>query len=84
MANRTYWVFKVEGEGVFPYDMLRYDNCWPRTQEAAAAMTHLTHRFSDQKDKHVVVELVSQLRAPTVGRWESFGWAVTSQRKESI
>ena len=27
------YTFTVEGTGMFPVDMLRYDNCWPRTEQ---------------------------------------------------
>src|SRR5882757_4313205 len=32
--------FVVEGSGRFPYDMLRYDQCWPMTSIDSAAMDY--------------------------------------------
>ena len=64
-------VFKVEGRGTFPVDMLRYDQCWPATTDAAMSIVHLDY------SKVREAEMVSH-RQPTPARWESFGWKVTS------
>ena len=64
-----YVEFTVEGAGTFPFDMLRYDACYPRT---GADSTKLEPTETDKR--HLV--LVSRFE-PTRERWESFGWNVT-------
>lgn len=36
--------FTVEGSGLFPFDMLRYDQCWPKSQNGSAAIERGTGR----------------------------------------
>ena len=64
--------FTVEGSGEFPLDMLRYDRCWPATQNDAIQINaHMGRR---------TVTLATGQRStasyPTVARWESFLWRV--------
>ena len=72
--------FTVIGRGVFPLDMLRYDGCYPKLE---------TDTITIGKDGLREVELHKTLNwgtphellkvwVPTVGRWNSFGWAVLS------
>lgn len=62
--------FYVIGDGEFPFDMLRYDSCYPVTGEAVL-------RMSQNGDRRCV-ELASRqprgLWRPTESRWMSFGW----------
>jgi hypothetical protein len=51
----------------FPFDMLRYDTCWPSQPHDVTAMSELTGPVN-----------LTGLTAPTFHRWESFGWRVTS------
>jgi len=70
MRRRTY---TVEGAGHFPVDMLRYDDSWPANSvDADSIQNHpaLLRRYSVQLETH-------NAHAPTVGRWNSFGWRVT-------
>lgn len=66
-ALRTH-PFEVSGAGQFPFDMLRYDSCWPRRQTDVLDMT-------SARAGQRTVSLLG-LSAPTVARWESFGWTV--------
>jgi len=69
----TLWHFVVEGRFEFPFDMLRYDRCWPQFEtEVAALNPHLRSRISEKRRIHMV-----GLREPTGGRWHSFGWEVS-------
>jgi hypothetical protein len=64
--------FRVIGAGNFPFDMLRYDRCYP-TQESQS------RSFDSGELRIVELEHAGEfLRdwSPTHGRWESFGWAV--------
>ncbi len=68
--------FTVEGRGAFPYDMLRYDQCFPLTGDDSANMQqHVTERRS------VTLTRISDRSAwlPTAARWSSFTWAVVNE-----
>lgn len=66
--------FVVRGSGQFPYDMLRYDCCFPVESgnalagdwDAPARDVVLEHRGPDPGWR------------PTYDRWSSFTWAVVS------
>lgn len=66
--------FVVEGSHDFPIDMLRYDRCWPRSEDQAIAVA--PYHFSQFREKRQVK--LRGLNEPTDGRWESFGWRVVS------
>lgn len=67
--------FTVEGSGPFPVDMLRYDACWPESERKSSWIeSSIRHETSGV----VGVELLTDRHdAPTLRRWESFGWRVT-------
>lgn len=71
--------FVVEGTGDFPFDMLRYDSCWPRTEVDSG---NIERSFRARGMTRWEVRLKG-LRMPTEARWESFGWKVTSTTKAS-
>ncbi len=60
--------FTVTGEGRFPFDMLRYDACWPARSDDVTALNERGQRS---------VRLVTNRTVTTAGRWASYGWAVT-------
>lgn len=62
--------FTVEGSGVFPFDMLRYDQCWPVDPNDAAKMEE------HYMERRRVVLYTNSPFAPTAGRWGSFLWRV--------
>lgn len=73
----------VEGSGIFPFDMLRYDNCVPATERDSATM-------GDGDPMEGIGGISSRRRVTlkrfsfttnhpaTEGRWRSFGWMVVS------
>ena len=71
MKTKKEWhrtTIQVTGRGVFPFDMLRYDNCvaiQPNLMEGRDERVLRLHRFSKDGSQ------------ATVGRWQSFGWTVT-------
>lgn len=72
--------YTVTGVGEFPMDMLRYDASWPSRGEDVTAITRsLTHRRGEHSREKYTVRL-NALRAPTEGRWFSFGWTVGYDR----
>jgi hypothetical protein len=65
--------FEVRGRGQFPFDMLRYDSCWPKHESDSAEIERNVRRGTDE----YTVRLMSVgLNSPTIGRWNSFGWKV--------
>jgi len=65
-------LFVVEGSGQFPYDMLRYDQCWPHDQTASSMLAVTAHRRR--------VALASDwIEAPSAKRWEASAWQVIDQ-----
>lgn len=69
---KTVYEFYATGHGMFPFDMLRYDSCWPASGEDAAKIEwgHTTDHRGQRSIK------MRSYREPTVERWSSFGWAV--------
>lgn len=65
-----WYVYWVTGTGKFPFDMLRFDRCWPVDGESAAALDDSGRRS---------VQLKS-FQEPTVGRWGSFMWSVGKEK----
>ena len=60
---------KITSRFGFPIDMLRYDSCWPATEQDAAA---ITKGFRSSYGVSAVVEM-DAAREWAVGRWKSFG-----------
>lgn len=75
MAKHELRVFTVEGCLDFPFDMLRYDSCWPYMSEDAAQMGHRHDRDTNIQRRRVVLQGYER---PTVDRWASFNWRVVS------
>ncbi len=70
--------FEVSGSGLFPVDMLRYDQCYPLNPEVIFPATgdpstlrkvKLQRLHSLKDNAHITLE-----------RWSSFGWFVTNIR----
>ena len=68
---REFYLYRVQGSGKLPLDMLRYDSAWPADQESVSRMS--TPR--GQGEERRTIRLASHHR-PTVDRWRSFGWVV--------
>ncbi len=76
--------FKVRGRGEFPLDMLRYDQCWPRTgfdAEIIAPRYEMSPR-EGLGTREVSLAKHTSLKhgnVATMGRWASFGWTVVKE-----
>ena len=71
--SKTYR-FTVRGWGAFPTDMLRYDHCWPATQQDASRLTHYYDRIVTGFEKYDVTLCSNSM--PTSDRWASFDFKV--------
>jgi len=73
MASKKIVRFTVSGRGDFPFDMLRYDACFPVRPEDARDL-------EGREQRTLLLESRSQTHgapmAPTLERWRSFGWVV--------
>jgi hypothetical protein len=67
--------FIVEGSGLFPVDMLRYDACWPTTSSDSALIA--IERWAVQPSPRRV-SVMTREGGLTDDRWLSFGWKVLS------
>jgi hypothetical protein len=75
MPKPSEFYFTVRGSWPFPYDMLRYDGAYPRTQNDAAKLQALARDTTDAG----IVEIDMATRdpnAPNRRRWQSHLWAV--------
>lgn len=66
----------VEGLGRFPFDMLRYDACYPETRKDAI---EVGRTLEDDGEKYLTyrrVTLLSHAQHVNTDRWESYGWLV--------
>lgn len=73
--------FCVEGVGAFPVDMLRYDCAWPLRGVDTVMITKSIENTTTQRYS---VWLKTSGRVdvrPTLIRWKSFGWDVTTVEK---
>jgi hypothetical protein len=83
-----YYRFTVEGSGEFPWDMLRYDSCFPISNAHVTGgmndnilnMSMCHHDAKEYYKGNRQVELMkivdSKNEVPTEGRWNSFGWKI--------
>lgn len=71
-----YIKFKVSGRGSFPFDMLRYDACHPRTSGDASQLSVDEDRRRETRTVELAKISRSSYALPTSGRWSSFGWSV--------
>lgn len=71
-------IFYVKGSGWFPFDMLRYDQCWPAYEQES---TLLGSEDFESKETLIALErhVMTRDEVPTLNRWESFGWEVVPE-----
>ena len=62
----------VEGAGEFPFDMLRYDCCYPATETDSRLM----RGGSQEATRTLRLIMRSGNGHPTPARWLSYGWTV--------
>lgn len=70
-------IFTVRGSGQFPVDMLRYDGCFPSSQDDVA------FAFTQRDERSVTLVSYTSMKQTRVtpARWESFGWKVVKLEK---
>jgi hypothetical protein len=73
---RVIYEYFVTGHGTFPFDMLRFDSCWPASGEDAAKLEWFTEGHAYRKNRSIRMR---SYREPTVDRWSSFNWSVGTE-----
>lgn len=73
--------FSVRGNGVFPMDMLRYDACYPNSDDSVQKIKTFGDLQAGDARETVTISLSHRhenkiTSCPMVGRWHSFGWGV--------
>jgi len=83
MAKIYVHTMKVRADGFvssFPIDMLRYDSCYPDSQDDVnRIVATLDYRRRTVKDEAHVISVIhvgDKGWTPTDERWKSFGWKV--------
>jgi hypothetical protein len=84
MAKIYRTTFVVVGTFHFPIDMLRYDRCTPDSETDSLAIGRTYQDAGTDEPVRITVRHESTDRnwQPTVGRWESFRWAVDTRSIE--
>jgi hypothetical protein len=65
--------FYVEGQGAFPIDMLRLDQCWPARRLDAVALGLRPGSPDINKVRQIVLATVNP-QAPSLRRWKQTDW----------
>ena len=63
--------FYVRGRGEFPFDMLRYDTCYPASPVDSAGL------YGGWDAEGRTVQLITNGQTFTPDRWRSFGWTAS-------
>jgi hypothetical protein len=68
--------FDVEGSGSFPYDMLRFDQCWPANEGESPKL----EAYMPELRRVTLMRTVFHAGdVPTIRRWQSFTWRVIEE-----
>jgi hypothetical protein len=67
--------FCVEGDGIFPTDLLRQEQCWPARRKDALAIS-ATSRLSAHYGYRQVLLVTCNPNTPSSARWRKKGWFV--------
>jgi len=70
--------FTVSGSGVFAFDMLRYDECFPNSQDAVSVLDPPDDLEKYNRARTIELVHIDSRKDwyPTVQRWASFTWRV--------
>lgn len=76
--------FAVTGSGDFPFDMLRYDSCWPACESESAKIA--IGSYAEPLGMRTVALACKPgdnwRSVPNVKRWHSFGWKASDLYEE--
>jgi len=75
---RILFTYYVTGRLPFPFDMLRYDACWPASGDDADMLD--SHYVSREEFRALRSIKMHSYKRPTVERWASFTWSVGREK----
>jgi hypothetical protein len=75
--------FTVEGHGTFPFDMLRYDYCFPNCEENNLEVERVKGTWGVRRQVKLARYCENKKSMPTQARWHSFGWTVLPESIET-
>ena len=81
MAKVNFYEFTVEGSGEFPFDMLRYDGCYPASNVPDNIIRLARLAYASEESFGTRQVTLVGTTAPTLERWRSFGGTVVRARK---
>ncbi len=80
--RRKSYVASFEGTGNIPFDMLRFDACWPLTQESVRKTLARRRDLGPRTPGHTEERPRRVAFASNLGftpqRWASFGWRIVT------
>ena len=71
--------FTVEGEGDFPFDMLRYDNAWPELESEIHKLVPAPTEKYGQPRRIKLLRFTFNGEGPNEARWKSFLWKIAGE-----
>lgn len=74
----------VEVRGPFPLDMLRYNRCWPVSEEDVQAMIRSLASPPKQPYRVTLKALSRSAEHWAKARWESFGATVVATKRQDV
>jgi hypothetical protein len=76
----------IQGKGSFPFDMLRYDSCYPNSEQDSVLLEQTVRNgFVEGKlDRWSICVVSTSNNEWTVQRWESFGVKCTPVPREMM
>lgn len=74
-AAQDEFVFVVEGDGAFPVDLLRQEQCWPAAQRDARAIFMSMQPATGSSYRQVILATRNP-KAPSLRRWRNKRWKV--------
>lgn len=65
----------IQGKGSFPFDMLRYDSCYPNSERDSVLLEQTVRNgfVQGKLDRWSICVKSASENKWTIGRWESFG-----------
>lgn len=74
----------IQGKGAFPFDMLRYDSCYPNSERDSVLLEQSVRNpfVKDKMERWSICVKSASENKWTVGRWESFGVKITDVPRE--
>lgn len=86
MAKIFVYTVRLRGCFNFPHDMLRYDQCYPKSETDSNAIARTWAMGGSDQDEVIEVKRVTSNARwePTKGRWEAYNWKVIGVERSEL